>query len=267
MQSKPEPMLAALTEEWKRRGWSLASLRTFRMEGDGGAGTGGSGDGGTGGAGGSGGDGGQGGGNGNGGAGDNGAGAQGGNEPDFPPNTPVAEMTDKQAAAYWKHQSRKHEARAGQRADYDEIKKKADEYDALAAASRTEQERAVETAKNEGAEAARAEERSKAAVRVVDAEMRAAGAARGVTTEQLAPLLEPLDRTKFLTDTGEVDMEKVTSYVAGIQPAGESGNNGGKPTPKLGQGRRDTSGAKPSVSTGAERYAERHKKPGATAST
>lgn len=186
--------------------------------------------------------------------------------PKFPPNTPVADMTQAEQTEYWKHQSRKHEARATERGDYDELKKKADRLAEIETQNQTDQEKAVTTARTEADESARADERRKAAEKIVDAEMRAAGALRGVKPEQLAPLLDPLDRTKFLTDTGDVDLDKVTQFVANVGPAEGSGNNGGKAT-NLGQGRRDSSGGKPSVSTGAERYAERHKKPGATAST
>src|SRR5215218_296038 len=43
----------------------------------------------------------------------------------FPADTPVTEMTTEQQAAYWKHQSRKHEERARSREDYDDLKAKA----------------------------------------------------------------------------------------------------------------------------------------------
>ncbi len=43
-------------------------------------------------------------------------------EPAYPANTPVAEMNDAQAAAYWKAQSRKHEQRVKALGSADEIK-------------------------------------------------------------------------------------------------------------------------------------------------
>lgn len=256
MQSTTAPLLPQVEQVWREKGWSLSSLRTFRMEGEGATGAQGATgpEGGATGATGS-----------SGATGATGATGAQGSDLGFPLNTPIVEMNDKEQAAYWKHQSRKHESRAGERADYDEIKKKADQHDALVAASKTEQDRAVEAAKTEGADAARAEERQKAAVRLVDAEMRAVGAARGITAEQLAPVIEPIDRTKFLTDTGDVDLDKVTNFVAAIGPAegNGNGNNGGRRVPNLGQGRRSgDSGARPptSVSSGADRYAELHKK-------
>lgn len=59
----------------------------------------------------------------------------------FPEGTPVAEMTAEQQAAYWKHQARKHEERARSRADYDDVKKKAAEYDKYVESQKTEAQR------------------------------------------------------------------------------------------------------------------------------
>lgn len=253
MRTKPAPMLSQLEDLWRERGWSLTSLHgQWRMEEDADAAAKAAADK----------------------AAADAAAAKAAEDAQseadyFPPNTPVAEMTDKQATAYWKDKARKHEARSKERADYDDVKKKADQYDALAGASKTENERAVETARQEADEAARKDERAKTALLLVDAKVESVAAARGVKPEQLNPLLEALDRTKFLTDTGEVDVDKVTNFVASIAPAVEDPSKGkGGRVPNLGQGRRGSdSGGKPStVSAGAERYAERHKKPTQNAS-
>lgn len=236
MQSKPESLLSKINEEWKARGWSLADLGHFRME----------------------------------------------DAPTppvppvppvspvppvppeppapteqlFPPHTPVADMTPAQQIEYWKHHSRKHEARASERSDYDELKAKAAKYDTLDAASKTEQERALEQAKEDAATEARSKATSELAPKLVDAEMRAAAAGK-LTPEQLAPLIENLDRSKFLTDTGDVDLEKVATFIGAAAPGAAGGTT--KPGfPNLGQGKR-TPGDKPTTQTGADRYAERHK--------
>lgn len=250
MNKNRAPLLPQLEELWREKGWSLTSLHgQFRMEEDAAAAAAAK-------------------------AASDKAAADAAaaaaakaaedaqNEPEFPANTPVAEMTDKEAKAYWKAQARKHEARSKERADYDDVKKKADQYDNLSAASKTENERAVETARQEADDAARKDERAKTALLLVDAKVESIATARGVKPEQLEPLLEALDRTKFLTDTGEVDADKVTNFVASIAPAVEEfgkGKNGR--VPDLGQGRRGSdSGAKPStVSAGRDRYADKHK--------
>jgi len=230
-----------------------------------------------------GGDGGQGGQGGNGGAGDGGKGGPGagdggkggdgggqggasgatftdedGDKFGFPPGTPLVEMTEAQRSEYWRHKAKKHESRYKGLGDVDELKRKAGEFDKLEAGSKTEHDRAVEQARTEADTAARAEERQKAAVRLVDAEMKAAAAGR-LEQEQLKKILEPLDRTKFVTDTGEVDEQKVVDFIASVAPANGGGKDGKGRFPALGQGRRGESGdGKPSVESGRDRYRARH---------
>jgi hypothetical protein len=195
-------------------------------------------------------------------AGQGSTGDTGQQEPDFPPNTPVAEMTDKQAAAYWKHQSRRHETTAKGRADYDALKAKAAQYDALEQASKTEHERALDEAKKEAkaeGEAAaatalrphlvRAEFKAAAAGRIVDAEGR-------LDSKRLDALLDPLDMSRFLTDAGEVDTAKVLAFIDTAAPKQDGKRTG---FPDLGQGRRQGAPS-PSVASGQALYEQRHKK-------
>lgn len=152
-------------------------------------------------------------------------------------------MTAVEQAAYWKFHARQHESRVKAMGDYDDIKSKAAQYDALSDASRTDQERAVETAKAEGKAAALQE----AAPRLVRAEFRAA--AKGVLTDAARDaILEDLDFSKYLTDKGEVDEAKVTAKIAAIAPAPT-----GRPPVTLGQGRTSTE-VKPSVSAGRDLF-------------
>lgn len=106
------------------------------------------------------------------------------------------------------------------------------------------------TAADKAAKKARDEEREKAnsefIPRVVKAEFKAA--AKGVLTDdQLTALLEDLDLTKYVTDKGDVDEEKVSKKVTAFAPAGDGkGNNGNNTrTPNLGQGNHQQSQAKP----------------------
>lgn len=233
------PLLPALEDAWTARGWDLDDLRHFRMEGDGG-------DGGTGGA----------------GAGAGAGGGEGESELNFPQGTRLEQMTVEEQLDYWKHQSRKHEKRATVSDDikaraeqYEGAKSKADQYDELVRSTQSDQEKAIEAARTESAEQGRIAERAAMTPRLVAAEMRAAAGGR-IDADRLAAVLEPIDSTKFLTDTGEVDTEKVGAFIAGIAPADDG--KGGKPGfPNLGQGRREAGGT-PSVATGAERFAERH---------
>lgn len=169
---------------------------------------------------------------------------------EFPANTPVKDMTVEQQAAYWKHQSRKHEDRARSvPQDYDAIKAERDE---LKARTQTDAEKAIEDARREARDQALAEANKTTLPRLVQAEFKAAAAGR-IPADRLATLLEPLDLTKFLTaDGSEVDTDKVTQYVAGIAPTT-------KEWPGMGQGRREHSKAS-GVSAGKSLYEERHAK-------
>lgn len=159
-----------------------------------------------------------------------------GDDKGYPPNTPWRDMTAPQQAAYWMAQSKKHEGRVNAMSDYESLKDKAAQYDALADASRTEQERAVETARAEGKAAGLQE----AAPRLVRAEFRHAAKGR-ITDAARDAFLEDLDFSKYLTDKGEVDEAKVAARIDAIAPKEPT-----RPTVQLGQGR-TASGAKPSV--------------------
>lgn len=179
--------------------------------------------------------------NGDKGGGDAGA---GGTDKGFPENTPLADMTPEQQVAYWKDKAQKHESRNKSRGDYDQIKA---ERDRLKAATQTDADKAVDEAKKAGA----AEATEKMAGLLVAAEFKAALAGKR-KAEEIATLVGGLDTKKFLTDSGEVDTDKVTQFAAGLAPAGG--------WPDTGQGKTGTTGAAKGVSAGAEMYAAKRGK-------
>lgn len=181
------------------------------------------------------------------------------NEHGFPDNTPWTQMTPEQQVAYWRHQSRRHEDRVRSMGDYDALKAKAAEHDALVEASKTEQERAVDEARRAG----RAEAMAKVGDKLVEAALRSAALGR-VPEAALETLLENLDRRRFMTggDEPTVDTDKVRAYIDAVAPAAAPAGdppagapvpptNGGQPAngqqpppatrhaPDMGQGRRD----------------------------
>lgn len=105
------------------------------------------------------------------------------------------------------------QGRLSKYADYDEVKA---ELDKVRQANQTEAEKAVEAAKVE----ARAEAIREAAPRLVAAEFRAALAGRR-TADEVAELIEDLDLSKYLTEAGEVDAERVTKKADLLAPPGE----------------------------------------------
>lgn len=121
----------------------------------------------------------------------------------------------------------------------------ADELEALKRSQMSDQEKAVDEARI----AARAEALRDVGAKLVDAEIRAASAGR-MSDEQRTVLLDGLDRSRFLTDDGDVDTAKVASFIDGIAPA--KGDDG-KRFPDLGQGRRPGK-VKPSVAAGRDMY-------------
>lgn len=171
----------------------------------------------------------------------------------FPKDTPLSEMTVGQREAYWKHKARKHERTVKERDDYDDLKRKAAEFDKLEKASRTENEQKVEDAK----EQARIDVLKKTIPALVRAEMRAAAAGR-IEDDKLDAVIEPLDMSKFLNDKGdEVDTDKVKKFIDGIAPTDGKGGGGGRRD--LGQGRRGGGGKASGVDAGRELFESKRK--------
>lgn len=223
-------MLGKLTAVWLERGWDPSDMALFRMEdGDDAGGDAG---------------------------GDDGGGDQGGgdgNDRGFPADTPIAEMAAEQQAAYWKHQARKHENTVKARGDYDALKAKAAEADRLRQERETESEAAVRKAREEG----EAEARKALVPSLVASAFRAE--AKGVLTdEQRDALLEDLDLSRYLTDTGEVDTDRVAKKVAAIAPKGDDRGKGRTPGTG-GQGRREERKVS-GTDTGREMFEARRKR-------
>lgn len=125
----------------------------------------------------------------------------------FPADTAIADMTDKEQAAYWKHHSRRHEATVNSQSDYAEQKAKAARLDALEAEKLTDQEKAVAAARKEG-------ETSGVNRYLADAVSGRLEALTGKTADELAVVLELVDVTKFTTADGTLDAAKLTSFAA-----------------------------------------------------
>lgn len=171
----------------------------------------------------------------------------------FPENTPIAEMSVEQQAAYWKHQARKHETTAKGRANYDDV---VAENARLRAATQTDAEKAIEQARKEATDAATATVRSQFAGQLVAAKLEAALAGR-IPADKIAAQVAFLDPSKFLTDTGEVDTDKVTQYAAGVSSAGTQ-------WPDMGNGNRGGHAPSKGVAAGAELFAASRGKPNPT---
>jgi hypothetical protein len=127
----------------------------------------------------------------------------------FPGGTPLEHMTVEQQTAYWKHQARKHEGTAKARADYDDLKAKAEELENLKAESQTEQERALSQAREE---ARREGENLGAARYLTDAVQGRFQALTQKTDEEIATIFEHVDAKSFTDEKGDIDVTKLKGF-------------------------------------------------------
>lgn len=153
-----------------------------------------------------------------------------------------------------KHEDRAKENYAWRKANEDKVR----QYDALAEASKTEQEKAVEQARADAAAAARTEAASEAlgkfGPRLVGAEFRAQLAGR-IPAVEITKIVGGLDVRRFLTDDGEPDSEAVADYVAAIRaPVVEPAKAG---RIDLGGGRRESAKVT-GVQSGVDLYSQKH---------
>lgn len=165
----------------------------------------------------------------------------------YPPDVPLAQMTDAQQAAYWRFHSRRHEATATGRADYDQVKA---ELERLRTATQTDSEKAIEAARLAGV--------AEAAPRVVSAYLRGALTGR-VAPDVLPQLVDSVNPAYFLTAKGEIDDVKVTAYVAQVAPAQAA--TATAQWPDMGQGTRTPVAASRAAAGAAEADKRFGKKP------
>lgn len=168
----------------------------------------------------------------------------------FPANTPVAEMTAVQQAAYYKHQSQKHEDRnkallqitGGKHGD--DLKAVFDEYGQLKTASLSDGEKAIEAAKSQArAEVATESVRSAFDLLLPD----------DMPDEKKQQALGVLNLAAFLTPDGRVDTAKVKTHAATLAPAKDNGQQQHR---DWGGGNRNT-GGQPLGAAGAAEAARR----------
>jgi hypothetical protein len=120
--------------------------------------------------------------------------------------------------------------RAEKKAAEKEAKEAKAALDDLKRAQMSDQERAIDEAKA----ATRAEVLGQVGSKIAAAEFKAAAAGR-LGDDQLQTLLAGLDLQAFLTPDGDVDVDKVGSFIDGIAPPAQEGR-----TADLGQGARST---------------------------
>lgn len=190
-------------------------------------------------------------------SGDNGG--SGTNDRGFPENTPWRDMAPEQQVAYWQHQARKHESTAKSRADYDALRQKAEQFDQIQREQMTPSERALEDARREARESALRE----AATTTVAAYFAAEAAGRSVNGQPLDVdgFLEDVDLSKYLTDDGKPDRDRIKQRLDRFAPAGTPATGR---WPDMGQGRREAPPAR-KADAGIAEAQRRYKKQSADA--
>ena len=129
------------------------------------------------------------------------------------------------------------------REDYEQVKT---ERDQLRRSGMTADEKAIEDAKTAARDEGRLEERTRLSRAIVTGQLRGLIEGKGVAPDRVDAAIGPINHTYFLTESGEVDTDKVRKYAGGFV---------GTQRPDTGQGRRGSAtGGKES---GADLY-ERH---------
>jgi hypothetical protein len=129
-------------------------------------------------------------------------------------SAPPPAVTDWQAEAEkWKAEAEKEQKL--KRKVEDQNKRNMTELEKLQAASLTEQEKAVAAAVQSARQEASQETLRTVGHRLVDAEVRAAAAGRGVNVDAL---LQGLDRSRFLGDDLEPDVPGITAWLDALTP-------------------------------------------------
>lgn len=185
--------------------------------------------------------------------GGDGGGEQQNQEPAFPANTPVKDMTPDQQAAYHLHQARKHENRVKSFGEWtpEKIRALEQERDQLKTSGQSDADKAIEAAREEGRTEVRAQ------LNKVNATHALEKALEGRVPT--ASALLGLDVTRFVVN-GQVDGDAISKWVDDNSAEAPKGTQQ-KRNPDNGQGNRgDAGGSGKSVSAGRDLFADRRKK-------
>ncbi|WP_164911881.1 hypothetical protein [Mycobacteroides franklinii] len=145
--------------------------------------------------------------------------SQGGSDKGFPADTPVAQMTDAQQAAYWKHYSREHEGKAKAFTTLgvtpEQIQQLQERNAELEKAQMDAGELALKEATDKAAADARAATEADWKPKLLASQLKSA-ASQVLSGDQLTEWLDSVDPGKFVGDNGEIDESKVMGKLTAI---------------------------------------------------
>ncbi|MEU9806229.1 hypothetical protein [Mycobacterium sp. NPDC050853] len=137
----------------------------------------------------------------------------------FPADTPVAQMTDAQQAAYWKHYSREHEGKAKAFSTLgltpEQIQQLQERNTELEKAQMDASELALKEATDKAAAEARAATEADWKPKLLASQLKSA-ASQVLSGEQLNEWLDSVDPGKFVGENGEIDESKVMGKLTAI---------------------------------------------------
>jgi hypothetical protein len=102
-------------------------------------------------------------------------------------------------------------------ADYDDLKQRAQNWDTFLEESKSEAQKALDTARGEAEASAYARARQEFGAKLVEAHLRATAAGR-LDDGALTALLGGVNTANFLTAAGDVDTTKINQFIDGIAP-------------------------------------------------
>ncbi|MDE8648086.1 hypothetical protein PXH69_24205 [Rhodococcus qingshengii] len=137
------------------------------------------------------------------------------NKHGFPDGTPVVEMTQAEQTAYWRYHSRTHEERAKAGLSADEAQELRDEVarlkNAALSADQIAANEAIETAKSEAREAARAE-----LMPVIHESQLLGYASTVISGDRLQAWVQSANPAHFLDESGAIDGAKVQTHLTAL---------------------------------------------------
>jgi hypothetical protein len=162
----------------------------------------------------------------------------GGADRGYPENTPVAEMTDGQRAAYYKHHNRQAENRlqAFKGVTPEQLAQIQQENENLRNANLSASDKAIKDAQTQAAKEARAEADSEWSAKYLKSELKSlATSVLKDDKEKLAAFMAVTDPKLFAGENGEIDEEKVMGHLTALFGGG---GGDGQQKPNNGQQQR-----------------------------
>lgn len=136
----------------------------------------------------------------------------------FPADTPLAEMTQEQQTAYWKHHARKHESAVkafGGRTPQ-QIADLETQLNALQTERMSAEEKAIAEAVSQAQAATRAEVEQEWQSKYRTARLEAVAGQILTDKEQLSSFMNIVDTSKFVGNDGDIDTEAVMGHLTAI---------------------------------------------------